>query len=93
MGKLTVARTAFRRLSEPVPPACYSIVLQAKPWRFGGKRWFFVCPNGSGLVLKLFLPNGAHRFAGRVAHGLAYRSERLSKLDAFCHWAFVGQQG
>jgi hypothetical protein len=32
-------------------------------------------------VLKLFLPNGAHRFAGRVAHGLAYQSERLSRLQ------------
>lgn len=32
-------------------------------------------------VAKLYLPNGAHRFASRRAYGLAYASQRRSRTD------------
>lgn len=52
--------------------------------RFGGIRWWFVCPvlQQRGLwqpVRTLFLPARASAFASRVAHGLNYRSQKESR--------------
>lgn len=49
--------------------------------RFGGHRWFLVCPLSGALVPSLYLPPGARQFGSRAAHRLAYRSERLSDFE------------
>jgi hypothetical protein len=49
--------------------------------RFGGRRWWFVCPFTGARVGKLFRPAGVKRFAGRKAHGLAYRSQREDGIE------------
>jgi hypothetical protein len=40
--------------------------------RFGGTRWWFLCPVTRERVGRLHLPPGASQFASRRAHGLTY---------------------
>jgi hypothetical protein len=51
-----------------------SISLAAKPRRFGGHQWYFVCPVTGRLASVLWRPPGAKRFCSRQAwgrHGVA----------------------
>jgi hypothetical protein len=58
----------------------YQIPLAATRPRFGGRRWWFVCPlliRGQECcrrVGKLYLPPGSRYFGCRHCHGLTYRS-------------------
>lgn len=58
-----------------------AIALTALPQHFGGRRWWLRCPVTSERLRTLFLPPGGERFVGRKAAGLAYRVERLGRLD------------
>lgn len=80
-GSLAFKHQAFRHLSSDVPAAAYTVEMVAVPWHFGGRRWFIVCPRSGRRVLKLYLPNGADRFASRAALGLAYRVQRLDPIQ------------
>ncbi len=40
-----------------------------------------LCPRSGRRVLKLYLPNGAPRFAGREALGLGYQVQRLDAIQ------------
>jgi len=53
-----------------------TIRLVPKRMRFGGKRWYFLCPSTQRLCCKLILPPTGHRFASVKASGMAYRSQR-----------------
>ena len=57
------------------------IGLEWAPTNFGGHRWLFTCPLRGNPVQKLYLPNGARRFGGRLAYRLDYLSQRLSPFD------------
>ncbi len=81
-GTLTITHAAFEHLSAPVPAASYTVQMMSVPWQFCGRRWFILCPRSGRRVLKLYLPNGAHRFAGREAMGLAYQSQRLDSIQS-----------
>jgi hypothetical protein len=54
----------------------YWIQLETTPQPFGGRRWWFVCPQTGVRAAKLYLPNGAFTFASRRAYRLAYASQR-----------------
>jgi len=54
----------------------YWIQLETTPQPFGGRRWWFVCPQTGGRAAKLYLPNGAFTFASRRAYRLAYACRR-----------------
>lgn len=56
------------------------IRLEALPMRFGGWRWYFVCPSTSRRCAVLVMPVGGDRFASVKAWGLAYQCQRE---DAF----------
>ncbi len=58
-----------------------SIRLVATPLRFGGCRWWFVCPHFGQRVMKLHLPYGARFFASRQAYRLGYAVQRQSARD------------
>jgi hypothetical protein len=45
---------------------------------FGGRRWWFVCPKTGKRVGVLYLPEDERKFLSREAHGLAYRSQRMT---------------
>ena len=80
-GTLRIAHLAFDHWSSTVPQASYDIALEAAPCGFGGRRWVMVCPRSGSRVRKLFLPNGAARFASRAAYRLGYRSQQVTPLD------------
>jgi hypothetical protein len=60
--------------------AAYRVPLTTTRPRFGGLRWWFVCPlvvNGrfcGGRVVKLYLPPGERLFGCRHCHDLTYQS-------------------
>lgn len=57
----------------------YSMALTAHPCRFGGVRWFAICPHTARKVSKLHKPNGAKYFLARQAYRVCYRSQNLAK--------------
>lgn len=50
--------------------------------RYGGKRWWMLCPFRGIRAGKLYLPPGGDRFASRQAWRLGYQSQRVTKRDA-----------
>ena len=63
---------SYNAFGEPIK---YSMALTARPCRFGGRRWFAICPRTGLTVSKLYLPNGATRFLARQAYRTAYQSQ------------------
>jgi hypothetical protein len=59
-------------------PTRQRISLTATRPRFGGMRWWFICPVTGERVGRLYLPPGASQFASRRAHGLAYACQTES---------------
>lgn len=57
------------------------IALTALPQRLGAHRWWLHCPVGGERARVLHLPLDSDRFASRKAWGLAYRVERLNRID------------
>jgi hypothetical protein len=57
------------------------IYLAATRPRFGGLRWWFVCPRLNRKVRKLYLPLGGRHFWSRRAYRLAYASQGETKYD------------
>lgn len=62
-------------------PQVYRIGLRARAQPFGGLRWWFICPRSGDLACKLYLPNGADRFASRRAYRLDYHSQRVTAAE------------
>jgi hypothetical protein len=68
----------------------YRVRLTTTQPRFGGLRWWFVCPLGvngracSRRVGKLYLPPGRRYFGCRHCHGLTYTSAQThdKRMDA-----------
>jgi hypothetical protein len=66
----------------------YRIQLTTTSQPFGGRRWWFICPQTGRRAAKLFLPSGAFTFASRQAYRLAYRSQREAPHDRALRRAF-----
>ena len=64
-------------------PQSYVVSMVTTPCRFGGRRWWWLCPRTGRKVAKLYLPNGGTRFLsrGRSSYQLAYASQRENKID------------
>ena len=56
-------------------PIMQAVQLVSRRMRFGGKRWYFVCPNTKRPCCKLILPPGAKAFASVKGWGVSYRSQ------------------
>lgn len=67
---LRIEGTCFGR------PIDQTIRLVAKSMRFGGKRWYMICPATRRRCCKLILPPGGDLFASVKAWRLPYRSQR-----------------
>jgi len=59
----------------------YRVSLTTTRPRFGGTRWWFVCPVSSRRVRVLHLPPGATTFASRQVWRRGYHSQRQTKTD------------
>lgn len=70
----------------------YTIQLTTTPCRFGGRRWWFVCPLTSRRVSKLYLPVGGQKFFARQAYRIAYRCQRESPRDRALSRAFEARR-
>ena len=65
------------------------IELVTLPQRFGGRRWFAVCPFTGARCTKLIMPAGATKFAARGAwRRIAYRCQREAPYDRALRAAF-----
>ena len=49
--------------------------------KFGGKRWWMICPFRGIRVGKLYKPRGGDRFASRQAWRLGYQSQRIADYE------------
>ncbi|MGK7871451.1 hypothetical protein [Falsiroseomonas sp. E2-1-a20] len=60
-----------------------TVLMEATPCRFGGVRWWWICPATGRRCAKLYLPNGGLRFLsrGRGAYQLAYASQRADDMQ------------
>jgi hypothetical protein len=80
----------------PLQSADYEVGLTTTSPRFGGLRWWFVCPlSCRGVpcgrrVAKLHLAPWAHYFGCRHCHDLTYASRQESRrahpMDAYLTW-------
>lgn len=70
-----------RNAENSAAPMHQAIALSALPQNFGGVRWWMICPSTGARVRKIYFPPQGVRFAGRKAHGLSYRVERLTRFD------------
>lgn len=48
---------------------------------YGGRRWWFECPQTGRRTTKLYLPNGGWHFWSRQAYRLGYACQREDRLD------------
>lgn len=67
--------------ASPVSTEDYLVRLRTTPQRFGGVRWWFVCPRTGRRTVKLFLPRGGHQFLSRGAYGLGYACQRENRMS------------
>ena len=76
-------RYEVEHATRPTGPQHYSVSMTTTPCRFGGQRWWWICPATGARVSKLYLPNGGNRFLsrGRGAYRLAYASQRHGPTD------------
>jgi hypothetical protein len=61
----------------------YAVSMVTTPCRFGGVRWWWICPATGRRVGRLHLPDGGTHFLsrGRGAYRLAYASQRRGQMD------------
>ena len=64
-------------------PQAQRVDIVSTPCRFGGRRWWWLCPRTGRRCGKLYLPNGGTLFLsrGRGAYDLAYASQNGSAMD------------
>jgi hypothetical protein len=90
-GEIRFQYTQTQRQSGEKENLDYPVGLMATPCRYGGKRWWFICPlikNGAACnrrVLKLYLGGGKY-FGCRHCYHLTYEScqEHDARVDRLC---------
>ncbi len=79
------ARLAFDvdHYSRRTGPQVQTIQMETTPCRFGGRRWWWLCPATWRRCSTLYLPNGGTRFLsrGRGAYSLAYASQNSGPME------------
>ena len=76
-ARITLVHQAGRRRAGPQEQR---VALEAAPCRFGGVRWWWVCPDTGRRAATLYLPAGGARFLSRQAYGLVYASQREDEI-------------
>lgn len=62
-------------------PICHYALLDAQPMRFGGVRWYFLCPSTGRRCTMLVLVPGRPTFISRSATGLPNMTQRMDWLN------------
>ena len=68
---------------EPTERVTYRVRLTTTRPRYGGERWWFICPGSGRRAFKLYLPNGGRWFLSRAAYGLAYQVTREDRIARY----------
>jgi hypothetical protein len=79
-AKLTLTYTRTPRDGSPEKVEQIIRLTYTRP-KYGGRRWWAICPYSGRRVAKLHLPPGGDRFASRLAWRLPYRSQRSAPRD------------
>ncbi|BCW87521.1 hypothetical protein sos41_06510 [Alphaproteobacteria bacterium SO-S41] len=79
--RLAFLRFNIAHFSRPTGEQSQTVRMVSAPCRFGGVRWYFLCPSSGRRCAKLFLPNGALRFYSRASLRLAYDVTREGPMD------------
>lgn len=58
-----------------------SLKLRPTPQRFGGLRWWFICPECEGRCASLYMPPPGSVFLCRICHKLTYYSSQGIKVE------------
>lgn len=76
-------RYDLEHVSRRTGPQAQQVELVSTPCRYGGRRWWWLCPATGRRCAKLYLPNGGAQFLSRGpgAYRLAYASQNNSALD------------
>src|SRR3954468_18946084 len=61
----------------------YRVGLTTTRPRYGGERWWFVCPATGRRAFKLYLPNGGRRFLSRAGYRLGYAVTREDRIARY----------
>lgn len=67
-----------------VGDVCQRIALRARPRPFGGRQWYFICPQVGRRASVLWRPPGANRFRSRQGWGarvVAYQTQFNDATD------------
>ena len=80
---VAVLRFDIEHWSNRTGPQVQRISIVTAPCRFGGQRWWWLCPRTGRRCAKLYLPNGGALFLsrGRGGYNLAYASQNGSAMD------------
>jgi len=57
----------------------YFVYLDTTPCNYGGKRWWFICPECHRRCRILYKPSDEIYFACRICHNLTYESQQEGK--------------
>jgi hypothetical protein len=74
-------RYELEQYSRRIPERTQHVRLTSEACRFGGRRWFFMCPATGRKCTKLFLPNGADHWRSREGFKLAYDCQREAPIE------------
>ena len=68
---------------EPAQRITYQVRLTTTRPRYGGERWWFLCPATGRRAFKLHLPNGGRRFLSRGGYRLGYAVTREDRIARY----------
>jgi hypothetical protein len=77
--KIQLSYTITKKQDDEKKYLDYYVYLDTTPCNFGGKRWWFLCPNCNRRRRILYLPPGATYFLCRICHNLTYESQQEGK--------------
>ena len=75
-GVLRFAYTITKNYTNEKKTYDYQVHLDTTPCNFGGKRWWFRCPNCNRRCRILYLPPRGEYFLCRLCHNLTYESQQ-----------------
>ena len=74
-------RYELKPWTDRAEPQRQRVELVSTPCRFGGRRWWWLCPGTRRRCATLYLPAGGSRFLSRSAYQVAYASQNGTAID------------
>jgi len=78
-GEIILSYTITKNHGNEKKAYNYRVYLDTTPCNYGGKRWWFKCPQCWRRCRILYLPPGHNYFLCRICHNLTYTSQQEGK--------------